>query len=75
MFSDRLRSLKVLSLGMILLALCLYSYIGAMGHLRNISQLLDDSQAREETTVKIAFAKVVELLAEDRILLSSRGRE
>ena len=75
MFSDELRCLKILVLGMILLALCLYSYAVGISHSRGISRLLEDSQAHEGVTVKIAFAKVVKLLDEDRILSSSGGRE
>ena len=75
MFSDKLRSLKMLSLGMILLALCLYSYAAALSRSQSISQLIDDSQASEGVPIEIAFAKVVKLLGEDRILLSSRWKE
>ena len=75
MFSDELRYLKILVLGMILLALCLYSYTIGIRHFRGVSRLLDDSQAGEGVTVNIPFAKVVKRLGEDRILSSSRGRE
>jgi hypothetical protein len=67
--------LKALSLAIILLVLCLYSFIDGLGRLQSISRSLDDPQAREGATVEIAFAKVVELRGEDRILLTSRGRE
>jgi hypothetical protein len=75
MFSDRLRCPKVLVLGMILLALSLYSYKIGIDQFHSTSRLLDDAQAIEGLTVKIPFAKVVKLLGEDRILSSSRGKE
>ena len=60
---------------MILLAVCLHSYRIGASHLQRTSRLFHDIQAANGVTVEIAFAKVVELLGEDRILLSSRGRE
>jgi len=75
MFSDENRSLKAFSLAIILLALCLYSFLDGLGRLQSISRSLDDPRAREGTNVEIPFAKVVELRGEDRMLLTSRGKE
>jgi hypothetical protein len=74
MFSDKLRTIKILLLGGILFLLCLYSYSIGINHLQDISKRLDGPQIREGVAVNIAFAEVVKPLGEDRFLASSRGR-
>jgi hypothetical protein len=75
MFSDRFRFSKIFLLGISLLALSLASYAQGFRHFEGISRMLDGLHADEGAPVKIAFAKVVKLLGEERILVSSRGIE
>lgn len=71
--SHRVRLKKSLSLGILLVGLCLYSYRVGPGHLQDAVSFRDPAQAEAAHGVRIGFAEVKQVQGDGRITLVSWG--